>query len=329
MDKYINRGAKIIIKDWLHLKADERLLIITNKEYSREAEAMKYFALEVGSKVDIMTLDNLERKVGVYFDENERAFDDYNVIVGATQYSIVTTRATKRAIKRGSKFLSLPLSTSNGESMLGFDFMTVDTKKSKMLSSIVEKYFKNATTIRATTPAGTDLTMYMRNRKMGFFNGDVRDGKGYSSASIELYVPIEETKTNGIMVVDGSLGYIGKANEPTKIYIDDGMITEIENTPTGIRLEEYINHYNDDQVRYAGEFGLGLNSKSKCEGNCYIEDESAYGTFHIGFGRNIALGGNHQASGHYDLVCLEPDIYIDNRKIMEKGKLILPEPILW
>lgn len=76
----------------------------------------------------------------------------------------------------------------------------------------------------------------------------------------------------------------------------------------------------------AGEFGIGLNSYSKCRGKCYIEDESAYGTFHIGFGRNIALGGVHEATSHFDLVALEPDIYADNRKIMEKGKIIIPEP---
>ena len=31
-----------------------------------------------------------------------------------------------------------------------------------------------------------------------------------------------------------------------------------------------------------GELGIGLNELSKIEGNCYIEDESAYKTFHIG-----------------------------------------------
>lgn len=47
----------------------------------------------------------------------------------------------------------------------------------------------------------------------------------------------------------------------------------------------------------AAEFGIGLNTHSRCAGNCYIEDESTYGTFHIGFGRNIALGGVQDASG--------------------------------
>ena len=41
---------------------------------------------------------------------------------------------------------------------------------------------------------------------------------------------------------------------------------------------------------------------------------------------NIALGGIHEASSHFDLVAHEPDVYADNRKIMEKGKIIIPEP---
>lgn len=329
MKELINRGAKVVVYDWLRLKSSENLLIITSGAYLIEAEAIKEYALGVGARVEIMMVEDLGSKVGVYFDEHVNALDDYNVIVGATEYSIVTTKATKRAIKRGSKFLSLPLSTSNGVSMLAYDFMNVDTKKSKMLASLVSKYFNNASVIKVESKNGTNLSISMKGRKPGFFNGDVRDGKGYSSASIELYVPIIETSTQGVMVVDGSLGYIGKAHEATKVYITDGKIVDIEQTPTGIQLETYINGYEDERVRFAGEFGLGLNSLSKCEGNCYIEDESAYGTFHIGFGRNIALGGIHEASGHYDLVCFEPTIYLDNQMIMEEGTLILPELNLW
>lgn len=88
-----------------------------------------------------------------------------------------------------------------------------------------------------------------------------------------------------------------------------------------------MEEYKDSRIYVAGEFGIGLNSSSKCEGNCYIEDESAYGTFHIGVGRNLALGGRQNANGHFDLVCHEPDIYTDNRQIMQQGKIIVPEPV--
>ena len=65
--------------------------------------------------------------------------------------------------------------------------------------------------------------------------------------------------------------------------------------------------YFDPRIYIAGELGIGLNSCSNCLGNCYIEDESAYGTFHVGLGRNIALGGVQNAKGHFDLVCREPE----------------------
>ena len=144
-----------------------------------------------------------------------------------------------------------------------------------------------------------------------------------------VYVPIEETKTEGVMVLDGSLGYIGRAEEPTRILFKGGRITEIEETPTGIRLKKYMEDYQDPRIYIAGELGIGLNSCSQCLGNCYIEDESAYGTFHVGLGRNIALGGIQNAKGHFDLVCMEPDIYTDNRQIMQQGKVIIPEPVLY
>lgn len=106
----------------------------------------------------------------------------------------------------------------------------------------------------------------------------------------------------------------------------DSDIVDIEDTPTGIRLKNYMEAYKDSRIYIGGEFGIGLNSYSRCVGDCYIEDESAYGTFHIGLGRNLALGGAQNAKGHFDLVCLEPDIYADNRQLMQEGKIILPEP---
>lgn len=326
MEQDIERGAQIVIRDWLRLKPWERLLIVTSDEHIKEANAIKKYALKRRAPVDMMIVEKKGMQVGVFFDENETIFDDYRAIIGATNYSLVTTLAVKRAIKRGRKFLSLPLATNNKQSMLSFDFMTMDTKKSKMMAQVIMKYLDASSVICVQTKLGTKLSFYKQNRKTGFFNGVVKDGKGYSSASIEVYVPIEETKTEGILILDGSYGYIGKVEKPVKIILSEGRIQEIENSESGKILSDYLKLFNDPEMYVASEFGIGLNSCSKCQGNCYIEDESAYGTFHIGFGRNIALGGIHEASGHFDLITMEPDIYVDNRQIMEKGRIIIPEP---
>ncbi|GAA0793785.1 aminopeptidase [Faecalicatena orotica] len=323
------RGAMIVVRDWLRLKPWEKLLIVTSENHIAEAEILRKCAHRRSKAVDLMVVEKRGKHVGVFFDSHEDVFDGYQAVLGATDYSLVTTKAAKRAIQRGSKFLSLPLSTNNGKSMLAFQFMMMDTKKSKMMAGIIMKYLNSSSVVHVTTRLGTDLTMYKRNRPAGFFNGVVRDGKGFSSASIEVYVPIEETKTKGILIPDGSLGYIGRVDEPFRIRLEDGYIREIERTAVGRKLKEYMDDFHDPGIYAASELGIGLNSYAKCRGDSYIEDESAYGTFHIGVGRNIALGGVHEANGHFDIVAKRPDIYADNRKIMERGKIIIPEPVFF
>lgn len=329
MTEDLERGARIVICDWVRVKRWDKLMIVTTKEHLEEAELLKRCAMGKVRSVNILVVENTGRHVGVFFDMNEEVFDPYTAVIAATDYSLVTTKAARRAIQKRKKFLSLPLSTNDGRSMLGYEFMTMDTKKSRLMAKVIMKYLRYSTKIHVTTPAGTDLTVYKENRIPGFFNGVIKDGKGYSSASIEVYVSIEEMKSEGIMVLDGSLGYIGRAMEPTRILFRQGRIVDIEETETGKKLKQYMEDYNDSRIYIGGEFGIGLNSYSQCLGNCYIEDESAYGTFHIGLGRNLALGGKQNANGHFDLVCLEPDIYADNRQIMQRGKIIIPEPVVY
>ena len=326
MTQDMERGASIIIQDWMQVRPWDKLLIVTSKEHRADARMLRKYAIRRTRSVNTLIVDHPGRHVGVFFDENETVFDPYTAIIAATDYSLVTTKAAKRAIRKRKKFLSLPLATNDGRSMLAYDFLTMDTRKSRLMAKVIMKYLRHSTRLRVSTPAGTDLRMSKIGRNPGFFNGVLKDGKGYSSASIEVYVPIEETKTKGIMVLDGSLGYIGRAGEPTRILFEEGRIVDIEETETGKKLKAYMEEYRDPRIYIGGEFGIGLNSYSQCLGNCYIEDESAYGTFHIGLGRNIALGGVQNAKGHFDLVCLEPDIYADNRQIMQQGKIIIPEP---
>ena len=325
----IEEGAKIIIQRWMRVRFWDRLLIVTDEDHMREAEALQRQAHRSTPSANLLIVERSGKHAGVFFDEHPQAFQGYTAVIAATEYSLVTTKAAKTAIEKGARFLSLPLSTNTGQSMLSFDFLKMDVKKSKLMAQLIMKYIRNSSGMRVTTEAGTDLRFGKRGRTPGFFNGVVKDGKGFSSASIEVYIPIEETKTEGTMILDGSLGYIGAAEEPTRIRFSEGRITDIEETPTGIKLKEYMESYHDPRIYIGGELGIGLNSYSRCIGECYIEDESAYGTFHVGLGRNIALGGIQEANGHFDLVVRNPDIFADNRRLMQSGKIIIPEPVFY
>ena len=151
------------------------------------------------------------------------------------------------------------------------------------------------------------------------FNGLAdRPGK-VGSSSFEIYIGIEETQTSGRAVVDGSLGYLGRPAAPIPLTFQEGRLVQIDGE-TGAELKRYMDSFGDPGIYVAGELGIGLNKLSRCVGNCYIEDESAFTTFHIGMGRNLSLGGVHNAAGHFDLVFQFPTIYADDTLIMKDGQ---------
>ncbi|BBF43637.1 leucyl aminopeptidase [Lachnospiraceae bacterium KM106-2] len=325
MNKNLLRGAKIVAEKWLDVTKEEALLIVTSENHWQEAAEISRFAKARGAVVEIMTFPAQKGQVGHYFDEHVDAFDAYDVILGATTHSLVTTKAVKRAVERGSRFLSLPLSTNDERSMLEYEFMKMDPIESLEMADEIMDRLEASEEIRVTTEAGTNLTFRKKGRKVNCFTGATREGNGYASSSFEIFIAIEETLTEGVGYVDASLGYIGNSDEPAIIHLKEGRIVEIEQNETGKKLQKYMEHFEDEGMYVAGEFGIGLNRFSNCDGNCYIEDESAYGTFHIGFGRNIALGGVHEAKAHFDLVFHEPNIYADGELIMEKGEIITEE----
>jgi len=317
------QGAETVIKNWLDIKSCDSLLIVTDSAHREEGMLLKETSEKLGCETDIMVTQQSGKLIGMYFDANPHIFSGYDYIIGATDYSLITTVAAKTAIKNGSGYLSLPLHTNDGRSMLEYSFLNCDTCKSRLLALALAEKLNNAKVIHVTTQRGTDIYFYKKDRPAKFFNGNIKDCGGYSSASVEVYVPVEETRTHGCLMLDGSLGYIGKVTAPVQIMFSSGKIIDIEDSPDGNRLKEFIADYNDDKMYTASEFGIGLNDLSRCDGNCYIEDESALGTFHIGLGRNLALGGIWQASGHFDLTSHRPDIYADGFKIMHNGQIIV------
>lgn len=327
--KRYRQGAEIIAKDWMDIKPLESVVILTDVTHKAEMLAVKKQIEKLGAYAVIRLVPKESSQLGEYVENMSEFLQKHEVIIGAANYSLVTTEVVKKAVAGGSRFLSLPLATNDGRSLLEYGLMTMDPGKSRLMAKMLLTYINRSDYIRVETDAGTDLTFRKIGRTASYFNGMAKDGKGFASSSFEVYLPIEEDQTYGVGVLDGSLGYLGKVNESFRIRMEAGKMVEVEASPDGDKLSAYMENFQDENIYYASELGIGLNSYAKCEGNCYIEDESAYGTFHIGFGRNIALGGEFEASGHFDLVFLAPDIYADNRLIMKKGVIIPAEPEIW
>lgn len=314
-------GIEIIMRNWLNIKKDELVHFITDETHIKELTAITNWANgnDVALKTTILPSRLIQN--GKIIEKMVDSLTNDDVIIGATSESFITTNAVDTAIKKGARFLSLPLSCTDGTSLLENDFITMDIQQVKKDAKRILSKLENAEKLHVTTKLGTDLTLSIKGRKAGCFAGEIKK-KSKGSASFEVYIAPIETSCNGVLYLDASYGYIGLVNNPIRIEFKNGVIVSATSKGNSAKkLLDYIESFKDKTMYKPGEFGIGLNRKSKCRGVCYIEDESVYSTFHLGMGRNLSLGGKQVANGHFDIVTNKPTIYADNRLVMLDGEI--------
>ena len=315
----INTGVSIILNRWLGVRRGELILLVTDEAHEREAEAFDRWARGADAVLKTLILPRKDIQEGGAIEAVAPLLRSANVIIGATDYSFITTRAVTEAVRAGARFLSLPLSCSDGTSLLENEFIGMDPAWTRRVGARILRVLNPAEEIRVTTALGTDLTFRKRGRTGGCYCGQAEHRGIVSSASFEVYIPIEERETEGRLVLDGSLGYLGLVSAPLEISFRKGRLSADEASPDGAKLLRYMRGFRSANMFQAAEFGIGLNSVSRCRGVSYIEDESTYHTFHIGMGRNITLGGVQEAAGHFDIVTHRPTITADGTLIMKDG----------
>jgi len=115
IDQNAVKGAETVIHRWACVQPGENICIVTGKSHVEEAQLMKRFSDEAGAVTTVLEVADEGIHVGEFFDENEDILLPYDIIIGASEYSIITTKAADQAIRHGRKLLSLPLSTNNGK----------------------------------------------------------------------------------------------------------------------------------------------------------------------------------------------------------------------
>lgn len=315
----LEEGARLVVERWCRVQPGEKVLIISDERHVEESMALWRGADSRGAEAALLTVPADSSRHGALYGSMAGFSLQSDVIIGATSFSLITHRVTRQVLEKGGRFLSLPLSSNNGRSVLTFDFMGMDPEEAERAGAGMLARLERAERVRVATALGTKLEFGKRGRRPGIFTGLAARPGQIGSSSFEIYLAIEEDATEGFALVDGSLGYLGRPGGPVGLTFRSGRLTDIQGE-AGAPLRAYMDAFGDPGIYVAGELGIGLNRRSRCLGNCYIEDESAFSTFHIGMGRNLALGGVHDAAGHFDLVFKFPTIYADDVLIMRNGE---------
>ena len=193
----MNKGAKIVINQWCRVKPGENVLIISDDTHVKESIALWKATQDAQATPAMITIPEDCTQPGLMFDSLLGFFLHHDLIIGATNFSLITTNAVRELLQNGRRFLSLPLATNNNHSMLSFDFLQMDPHQAEELARGMIDALHKAQTIHVTTELGTDLHFGKKGRNPGLFNGLAdRPGK-VGSSSFEIFIGIEESCTEG------------------------------------------------------------------------------------------------------------------------------------
>ena len=308
-----------IFKVNLSVKKTETVLIVIDKNKRKIGKLFLKIGGEFTKKIDL-----IEIPVGrINGDEPPKKIAkkmlSYNVELLITTMSLTHTKARKNASEKGARIATLPnITESTLKRALNVDYKKMH-KRIEKISNALDKG-KIAT---ITSKQGANLTLSIKGRKAhgrtsGIFTkkgkyGNLPDGESFIA-------PVEGT-AKGVYIIDGSVGSIGKVDKPIKVFVEDGYVKKITGGEAAKQLKKSLNKIGK-KSRNIAELGIGANDKAVISGNM-LEDEKVMGTCHIALGNNTSFGGKVDVPLHIDGLIKKPTIFIDNKKVMQEGKLLL------
>lgn len=314
MQQSIVEISKSVLQSSLGVKAGETLLLVTDDQKKKLAEALYEAGKSLGAQTMLMVMQERTKSGEEPPASVAIAMTKADVVIGITEHSLTHTHARKNAVAAGARVATMPGIT---EDMFLAGAIAADYVKVKEMTEVVTSMLTEAKQVRIDK-AGYSLSFSIEQRNGVPSTGVyVNPGESGNLPSGEAYIaPLEGTAT-GQILVDGSIAGIGKLHEPVLLTINQGRIISAEG-PSGKQLLELL---GDGDGRLLAEFGVGTNDKARITG-VVLEDEKVYSTIHVAFGSNNTFGGVISAGVHIDCVVMQPDFYLDEKQVMKHGELL-------
>tara|TARA_B100000945_G_scaffold318382_1_gene323108 strand:- start:3060 stop:4025 length:966 start_codon:yes stop_codon:yes gene_type:complete len=242
-----------------------------------------------------------------------------DVVFQIVTHAMTHTDATQEALKSGSRILVLRGITDD---LMLYGAINANYNEISIACHKVANLMKDAKLIQLLSPAGTNLTMSIENRNPHILDGIVK-GPGTFAAMPDGETAISpvETTTEGLLVIEHSMDGVGLLDAPIYLTITQGKVLSIEGKQSAQKLQNLIDQ-GDANSNNIAEFAIGTNPKARLVGNL-AEDKKLEGSVHVAIGDNHVLGGTVISNIHLDGMVLNPTVHIDNKCIIDNGKLQL------
>lgn len=312
--KKLYQAAEKAIKHSLRLRRGEQFLLVTDTQKLEIAEALAYWAKEVGAETTTYLMTESLRPIQspsrlfkemakkataiAYMLEariEEKSFRGYMVKVGMTNGRICMMPGITREMM---------------ERLVNVDFAGMRDFTHKVIRAL-----KDADDVVVSNPEGTRITFSVKKRKWVNDSGDIsRKGKHGNLPAGECFTAPVEESFKGKLVINLIDDKIGRG----VMEFERGRLVRWR----GKGVQAIVRHIgNDESGLIIGEFGIGTNPKAKITSNL-LEAEKAFGTAHFAIGDSYRLGRNRSAH-HYDALVEKATIEAKGRIILKEGKFLL------
>jgi leucyl aminopeptidase (aminopeptidase T) len=313
MDK-LSQAAERAIKQCLRLQEGESFLLVTDAQKMEIAEALAYWANEVGAETTTYlmaeTLRPIAEPTALFKEMAERATAIAYVLDARIEEKAFRTYMVKVG-RAQSRICMMPgLTREMMERLVNIDFEEMSAFTAKVISAL-----QDADDVLVENPEGTRIEFSVKGRKWENDNGDIGSkGKfGNLPAGECSTAPVEETFTGKLVIslIDDKLGHGVMEFEKGKLI---GF--------SGEGVKEILRHIGDDETgKIIGEFGIGTNLNARITPNM-LEAEKAFGTVHFAIGDSYGLGKN-ESDHHYDALIDKVTIRAKGKYIAKDGKFLI------
>ena len=311
-------ASVIAVRDCMGAQPGERVLIVTDERLRHIGYALH--AAAVSLSLDVVLVEMRPRQTNGEEPPPDVAelMTKYDVVLCPTSKSLTHTDSRRAASAAGARVATLPGVTEDiMVRCMNADYHRIAERTYRLCERLAK-----TRTIRVTAPSGTDITMPVEGRQPHASSGLFREkGQWGNLPTGEAYLAPLEGRSNGVVVVDGSMAGVGMVRQPLRIEVKDGYATDITGGPEAERLAALFEPHGQD-ARTVAEFGIGTNDKAILTG-IILEDEKVMGTIHIAFGDNKSMGGSVRVASHLDGLIKQPTVWFDETMVMEDGRFLI------
>ena len=311
-------ASTIAIRDCMGARPGERVLVVTDEPLRGIGLALHRAARDLD--LEVLLVEMLPRRSNGEEPPPEVAelMKQADVVLCPTSKSLTHTDSRRAASQVGARIATLPGVTEDiMVRCMNADYHEIAARTYRLCERL-----ERTKVVRVTAPAGTDITMPIAGRQAHASSGLFREkGQWGNLPTGEAYLAPLEGRSEGVVVVDGSMAGVGLLSRPLRIVVEGGYATEITGGPEAATLVGLLEPHGRD-ARTVAEFGIGTNDKATLTG-IILEDEKVMGTIHVAFGDNKSMGGTVRVASHLDGLVKNPTVWFDDVKVMQEGRLLV------